>query len=204
MTFFGATLLTAIATAVLAVFAVVTAWYARKAFREQSKEVADQARMLQVQSGQLDEQRKINAEQTRVLELQARELMESLSERRREAERRLRGQASRIFMTEEKRYAPLDGSGKPATNPWISVTVQNSSDLPVYNAVIEWHPEPTFPFGSSDPNPPGVLLPGAITEHSRAYPHDTDLEKCGAVLLFTDAAAVRWVRRPDGYLEEHA
>jgi membrane protein implicated in regulation of membrane protease activity len=30
---------TAIATAVLAVFAVVTAWYARKAFREQSQEV---------------------------------------------------------------------------------------------------------------------------------------------------------------------
>ena len=32
---FGLALLTAIGTVVLAVFAVVTAWYARKAFREQ-------------------------------------------------------------------------------------------------------------------------------------------------------------------------
>jgi hypothetical protein len=33
MTFFGAALITAIGTVVLAVFAIVTAWYARKAFR---------------------------------------------------------------------------------------------------------------------------------------------------------------------------
>ena len=33
-------LLRAIGTSVLAAFAVVTAWYARKAFREQSREVA--------------------------------------------------------------------------------------------------------------------------------------------------------------------
>jgi membrane protein implicated in regulation of membrane protease activity len=39
MTFFGATLLGALATVVLAVFAVVTAWYARKAFRKHSQEV---------------------------------------------------------------------------------------------------------------------------------------------------------------------
>jgi hypothetical protein len=32
MTFFGMALITAAATAVLAVFAIVTAWYARKAF----------------------------------------------------------------------------------------------------------------------------------------------------------------------------
>jgi hypothetical protein len=40
MTFFGAALLTAIATAVLAAFAIVTAWYARKAFRQQAEEVS--------------------------------------------------------------------------------------------------------------------------------------------------------------------
>src|ERR1700729_1739148 len=39
MTFFGMALLTAVATAVLAVFAIVTAWYARKAFRKQAEEV---------------------------------------------------------------------------------------------------------------------------------------------------------------------
>jgi hypothetical protein len=40
MTFFGIEILTTVGTVVLAVLAVVTAWYARKAFREQSKEVA--------------------------------------------------------------------------------------------------------------------------------------------------------------------
>lgn len=39
MTFFGATLLSAIATVVLAVFAIVTARYARRAFLKQSQEV---------------------------------------------------------------------------------------------------------------------------------------------------------------------
>jgi hypothetical protein len=33
--------ITAVATAVLAVFAIVTAWYARKAFLKQSQEVTD-------------------------------------------------------------------------------------------------------------------------------------------------------------------
>jgi ABC-type protease/lipase transport system fused ATPase/permease subunit len=71
MTFFGMALLTAIGTVVLAAFAVVTAVYARKAFREQSREVAaieqqvmdeqeitrQQAELLKVQTGQLELQR---------------------------------------------------------------------------------------------------------------------------------------------------
>jgi hypothetical protein len=40
MTFFGMALITAAATVVLAVFAIVTAWYARNAFRKQAEEVA--------------------------------------------------------------------------------------------------------------------------------------------------------------------
>ena len=39
MTFFGMALLTAAGTLVLAVFAIVTAWYARQAFLKQSQEV---------------------------------------------------------------------------------------------------------------------------------------------------------------------
>lgn len=49
--------ITAIATAVLAFFAIVTAIYAIRAFRTQSQEVRDQAEMLMVQSGQLELQR---------------------------------------------------------------------------------------------------------------------------------------------------
>lgn len=57
MSLIFATQLTAVATAVLAVFAFVTAWYARRAFLKQSQEVSDQAEMLKVQSEQLTEQR---------------------------------------------------------------------------------------------------------------------------------------------------
>ena len=42
MSLIFATQLTGAATAALAVFAIVTAWYARKAFLKQSKEVSDQ------------------------------------------------------------------------------------------------------------------------------------------------------------------
>jgi len=70
------TWITAIATVLLAVFAIVTAYYARQAFLKQSEEVSDQAKMLKVQSDQLEEQRTINA-------LQAKDLEESLKERAR-------------------------------------------------------------------------------------------------------------------------
>lgn len=65
--------ITAIATAGLLIGAIITAGYAIKAFRKQAEEVADQAEMLKIQSGQLEEQRKINA-------LQAEDLEESLRE----------------------------------------------------------------------------------------------------------------------------
>jgi hypothetical protein len=111
VTFFGMALLTAIGTVVLAAFAVVTAVYARKAFREESREVAaieqqvkdeqevtrQQAELLKVQTGQLEvlrdqlqDQREASAAQAEVLELQAAELRGSLEERRQEAEDRHR------------------------------------------------------------------------------------------------------------------
>jgi cbb3-type cytochrome oxidase subunit 3 len=48
--------LTAVATAVLAVFAIVTAVLAGLAFRKQAREVSDQAAMLELQRQQLAEQ----------------------------------------------------------------------------------------------------------------------------------------------------
>jgi hypothetical protein len=46
MTFFGADLLTAVTTAILAILAMATAWYARKAFRAQSDQLQIQSRQL--------------------------------------------------------------------------------------------------------------------------------------------------------------
>jgi nitrogen fixation protein FixH len=127
---------TAVFTGLLAAFAIVTAWYARKAFRGQAEELGvlqqqakDQAEelgiqrrqaegttaMIEIQSGQLAaqrdqlaEQRAVNEKQTGVLELQARELSESLAERKRHAEEQRRAQASQV--------AAWFGLGKVATD----------------------------------------------------------------------------------------
>lgn len=113
--------ITAIATAVLAVFAIVTAFYARQAFRKQSQEVSaverqvkdqqeltmQQSELLKIQSGQLelqrqqlDHQRQVNAGQTEVLKLQADDLRESLTARQRAAEEQRKAQASKVFIVE--------------------------------------------------------------------------------------------------------
>jgi hypothetical protein len=89
MSLIFATQLTAVATAVLAVFAIVTTVFAVRAFRKQSQEVRDQASMLKVQSDQLGEQRTINA-------LQAKDLQESLKERERLRRIAERGQADDV------------------------------------------------------------------------------------------------------------
>ena len=129
------TWITGIGTTILAIFAI----YAIRAFAKQSQEVSDQANMLQVQSGQLTEQRKVNEKQIEVLELQAAELREATAERRREAEQRHRAQASRVFITQEAAptvfttVAVTNGptsacsaypAGTPATSP---STAQNSA-----------------------------------------------------------------------------
>jgi hypothetical protein len=114
----------AIATAVLAAFAIVTVWYARRAFLKQSQEVGaieqqvrdaqelarQQAELLRIQSGQLELQRQqsdeqhaaiedqipTNARQAEVAELQTEELRESLAERNRALEEQRRSQASKV------------------------------------------------------------------------------------------------------------
>jgi hypothetical protein len=93
MSLLFATQLTAIATAALAVFAILTTIYAVRAFRKQSQEVHDQAEMLQVQSkrlevyrAQVEDQTRMNDKRGEVLELQAREIHASLEQRERAAD----------------------------------------------------------------------------------------------------------------------
>ena len=139
--------ITAIAIAVLALFAFITAYYARKAFLKQSKELSDQASMLEVQS----EQRKVNAEQIRVRGLQAAELRESLAERKREADERRRAQAARVFIWQEYRegnpgqyeappdYIALLGPlPHGESRPLMVAHVKNTSDQPVYDLMVRW------------------------------------------------------------------
>lgn len=92
-----ATRLPAAATLPLAVLALATAWYARRAYLAQSKQLQDQIGL--------------NKEQTGVPRLQATELEESLAERKREREERRRAQASRVFIWQAR--GPML-SGPPA------------------------------------------------------------------------------------------
>lgn len=194
----------AIATAVLAVFAIVTAWYARRAFLKQSQEVSDQASMLKLQSEQLDEQRKVNAEQIRVLELQAAELRESLDERKREAAERRQAQASRVFISAQ----PSPEGTDPIDS--IAVRIVNTSQQPIYDLIFSWR-DGTGEW-KEPPRPPRlpVLMPGEsaspfVTSLVPSLPResfllDTSLLAAGAV--FRDAAGLRWRLRSDGQLDE--
>jgi hypothetical protein len=223
MSLIFATQLTAVATTALAAFAIVTAVLAGLAFRKQSREVraierqvkdqeeltGQQARLLEIQSGQLelqrqqlDEQRQVDAKQAAVLELQADELRQSLAQREREAEQRHRAQASRVFITQERaRTAPAGYPEPEGAEPFVTATVKNTSDQPIYDAELRWHVG-SAGHGEPNPEPLGTILPGEEAGSMRPFPYGVNMDVSGAVVRFTDANGVRWLRRPDGYLNE--
>jgi hypothetical protein len=215
MTFFGMAVLTAVATAVLAVFAIVTAWYARRAFFKQSQEVVaieqqvkdgqqlagQQAEVLKIQTGQLDvqnrlldDQAKANAQQVQLLQLQMANLTQSLEDRKRDAEQRRRAQASRVFVKQDINVRP----GNPSL---VTARVQNMSDQPVYDAELLWR-RGSASHGVPNPEPLDTIMPATDATLTREFPEDTNMNVSGAILRFTDAVGVRWIRRPDGHLGE--
>ena len=182
----AAACLSAGATSAQALLASGTAWFARKAFQAQSDEV----RTLKEQ---LRDQQDLSAKQTPVLELQAQELRESLAERKREADERRRTQAAHMYIA----VTTFPDSGSDARSTALAATVHNTSDQPIYNAEVHWL-RGTAPDG--DPYSCDVLLPGGIIRQQHAFPAGTNMEHASAVVRFTDAARVRWIRRPDGTL----
>lgn len=222
MSLLVATQLTALATTVLAVFAIVTAAFAVLAFRKQSQEVGaierqvadqqeltrQQAELLKVQSGQLDiqrqqfaDQREANARQAEVFELQTAELRDSILERALEEEERRRAQASRVFIREE-RHTGLK-TGRERVLPCITATVQNASDQPVYDAELRWQ-RGSAKHDDPNPEPLGMIMPGTEASGSREFPSDAEMVASSAVLTFRDAAGVIWLCRPDGSLRDKA
>ena len=212
--------ITAIATAALAVFAIVTAFYARQAFRKQSPEVSAIERQHQpsrkladgrpscsrsmpgrfeLQRQQLDGQRKANADQANVLKLQADDLRESLAARQRAAEQQRKAQASKVFIVESEGVSHPPG-GPPAV-PFVVARAVNSSDQPVYDVEFYWR-RGSASHGEPNPEPLGILMPGEREEKSRDFPSDTNMAVSGAILRFRDAAGVKWIYRPDGRLVE--
>jgi len=166
----------------------MTARYAIRAFRTQSDQLADQ--------------KKVNAKQTEVLDLQVTELRESLAERKREAEQRHRAQASRVFITNERHPTVPAGYSEPENaEPFVTATVHNTSDQPIYDAELHWYLG-VVGHGDPDPEPLGTVLPGDDASRTRAFPARVNMDLSGATVRFTDANRVRWLRRPDGYLRE--
>lgn len=148
-----ATQITAAATAVLALFAIVTGVFAVLAFRKQSAEVAtlqqqatdqqeltrQQGEMLRVQADQLDLQRrqlddqcKVNGKQIGVLELQAQELQASLTARQ-EATVQWRYQYASTVVPwqEEPRQSGLGFL--------VVAHVKNTGERPVRDMSARWH-----------------------------------------------------------------
>lgn len=123
MTFFGAALLTAITTTVLAGGAIFTAVFAVRAFRTQS-------RQLDLQQQQLKDQREASAEQAEVLGLQAAVLREFIREalERRDAEEAM----VHAWQTTEDNPEPAE----------IFAHVKNISGQPLYDMTLQWWPDP--------------------------------------------------------------
>jgi hypothetical protein len=162
MTFFGAALLTAAATAVLAFFAIVTAWYARKAFLKQSQEV----RAIEQQ---VSDQKELTAKQAGLLEVQADQLGLQQQQFDQQQEDRRLDQASRVFMWTEAGPNPAIGQVQRVTTPGayevVTVHVKNTSEQPVYDLTINWR-KGTAPWGAPD-RPHGPHARSAAGLHPR-------------------------------------
>lgn len=176
MSLIFATQLTAVATLALALLAIVTAWYARRAFLKQSQEVSDQAR----------------------------ELQQVAAERTREAAERRRDQASRVFVWTEI-FTPKDGPAATPEGfvKAISAHVTNTSLQPIYEVTVTF-PERYGP--ERRPDYVTVLMPGEQRDFTRNLPPNTlplYARPLSAILVeFRDRNQVRWRTRPDGKLEE--
>ena len=118
--------ITAVATGILALFAIVTAVFAILAFRKQSKEVA----LLQQQ---LTDQQMFNRKQSGVLELQAKDLQASLEARKQAAMQWRWEYASTIVAWLGERMTTGDGRILMIGN------VKNTGSRPVRDLSVQWY-----------------------------------------------------------------
>jgi len=130
------------------------------------------------------------------------EARRALRERRDERDRERRAvQASLVFIDEERPPCISDREVATGGSAWINVTVLNGSGKPIYDAELRWHLG-SEPYGNPDPELLGVIMPNDPISRRRVFPQDANLEVCGAVVTFRDAAGITWMRKPDGGLTE--
>jgi len=201
MSLIFATQLTAVATAVLAVFAVATAYYARRAFLKQSQEVSAIER-------QVSDQEKLTQQQAELLKVQSDQLQlqrQQLEDQRRE---RRRAQASRVLLSAMPYTEP--GTSKPADLiSVVTVRIENTGDQPIYRLIFLWRDGDGEWNDPIDPPDLVILMPGEPYERNfsispglpcMSYLLDTSL--IGEAVVFRDAAGAHWRLYSDGRLRE--
>jgi len=185
------TWIAAIATAVLAVGAILAAIAART--------------IMVAQSRQLKAQHDVIAPLAEVLPLLAKALRQSLAERRRE-------QACHVFieLTRSNDHGqagakrPSRGISQAPASPSVTATVHNGSRQPIHDVYVIWQLG-TVRMGK--PDRAARLMPDQHLCFERA-PEVADGVSTGdaatlaAFLTFRDAAGVRWTVREDGTLSD--
>jgi hypothetical protein len=201
-----ATQLTAVATTVLAVFAIVTAGFAFLAFRKQSAEVRAIEQQVALQSEQFAARRLADAVEAEVLHFQAEDIRASQKQRERDADDRRQSQAAKVtawFTTEQ---------WDSAVDVW-GARIRNASDLPVLDVRVFFHyvqeQQPGGQWASvlrgESPETIRVLPPGhdrfaKIPDQVRDMLDQVDDTIYVVSIQFTDAAGNRWERGPRGEL----
>jgi hypothetical protein len=185
-------------TWVAAVVALIALVAGVVAYRNQARQLRLQREQLGLQQRQIADQQQINAKQSDVLELQADELKQSMAERERIAAEQRREQAVGIFLSVPFRLAP----------PMIffEAAVWNQSKLPIYDITanwfqdgVAWMPEGDQSIKKMMPGDRGNFTAGLDRRTSSLH---EALVRC--VVVFRDAAGVRWRVDVDGHLREFA
>lgn len=167
-----ATEITAIATAALAFFAIITTGFAYFAFRAQSTQVS----ILKCQEEQATEHR-----------------------RRGQAARLYLTELASPAQAAIPDSVQMPG-GRVARGPSVTVTAHNTSEQPVYDLGIHWVDwATTAQAGAADQL--GTLGPGDNAESERELPGNVIIGRFHAVAYFRDAAGLRWTLTTDGQLK---
>ena len=193
--------ITAIATSVLAFFAIVTAAYAIRTFRKQSREVRAIERQVQDQEILTRQQAELLEIQAGQLEVQRQQLDNQRAEQR-------RAQASRILISAEPHPDPDSSEFKGFVIDTTFVVVTNTSQQPIYDLKFLFREANGEWTELDDPDPPVlVLMPGGRYQN----PFDIDLPYINFLLdpsliaagvVFRDASGVHWRLYSDGRLDE--
>jgi type II secretory pathway pseudopilin PulG len=229
MSLIFATQLAAVATTVLAVFAIATAWYARRAFRAQSREVRDQSEMLRLQSSRLELQERQFKDQRAINQKRDALLNKQLSEAEQRSVIIERQQAEMIDLEPTSTSREVPGLAPDTDGMAWAAALANRSPRPIRNVAsrieaapgapaqeaslsgvyAEFEPSPITPAGAAitraliDPSEkPSITLIRAGETGAFLFPVGRLNLDAQVTVRFTDDAGVHWQIDHDLHLEK--